>query len=56
MRIHPDANEVDAGPKRRIHGDPLADGGATISAPDQSCPRGCDVALDVGGSAIPLAR
>jgi hypothetical protein len=36
MRIHPETNAVDAPPKRRSQVDPPADGGATMSAPDQS--------------------
>ena len=36
QRIQPEAKADEAGPNRRVHGVPCADGGATISAVDQS--------------------
>jgi hypothetical protein len=40
MRIQPDANAVDAPPNFRSQVLPCADGGATMSEPLQSWPRG----------------
>ncbi len=56
IRIHPEANAVEAGPNRRAHGDPAAEGGATTSAPFQSVPAGAAPAWVVGGRAMPLSR
>jgi hypothetical protein len=56
MRIHPLANAVDCVPNFLSHGDPAADGGATINAPFQSVPFGIEAAYVVAGSAMPLAR
>jgi hypothetical protein len=56
MLIQPDANAVEYDPKRLSHNEPEADGGATMSAVDQSWFLGMELAWMVPSSATPLSR
>ena len=49
-------NAVDVGPNFRAQAEPLAEGGATISAPDQSVPRGIEPTYVVSGRSTPASR